>query len=95
MPAPRQYSWKDPDGVVRWHDHPAPNPMTKARWPIHSDALGCHESQIDQARTEAAARGVPTDFDSQGRAILRTPRHRRAYARLYGFHDKDGGYSDP
>lgn len=64
-------------------------------WPMFSDALGCHESQIPESMEVARKNGVPTEFTPDGRAILTSPAHRRAYARLYGFHDRNGGYSDP
>jgi len=64
-------------------------------WPILSDALGCNESQIGESRDMARKHGVPTEFTSDGRAILTGPAHRKAYARLYGMHDRNGGYGDP
>lgn len=64
-------------------------------WPLFSDALGCGEHQVEEATRVAAENGVPTDFTKDGRAILRNKDHRKKYAKLYGFFDKDAGYGDP
>jgi putative FmdB family regulatory protein len=64
-------------------------------WPILSDALGCNPSQIQESMEVASKHGVPTEFTPDGRAILTGPAHRKAYARLYGFHDRNGGFGDP
>lgn len=64
-------------------------------WPIFSDALGCSEGQIPESMKVARQHGVPTEFTPDGRAILTSPAHRKAYARLYGIHDRNGGYGDP
>ena len=66
-----------------------------AKWPILSDAVGVGHDQVDEARAESVRLGVPTDFTADGRAILRTPRHRKEYCEALGFFDRDGGYSDP
>jgi hypothetical protein len=60
----------------------------------HSEALAVHPQQIKQAADDAAAKGVPTDFDGAGRPILTSRSHRRAYHLAYGVIDKDAGYSD-
>lgn len=62
--------------------------------PIHSDALAVHPSQVDEAVESAKKKGVPTEFLPDGRPILRTRQHRRAYLRAYGYHDRSGGYGD-
>ncbi len=64
-------------------------------WPIHSDAVGVLPSQREEAIAEAARVGVPTDFDHQGRAILRSREHRKRYCEALGFYDRNGGYGDP
>ena len=63
-------------------------------WPLKSEALAVHPSQIAEARESALKRGVPTDFTPSGRVIFRDRAHRRAYMKAYGYHDKDGGYGD-
>ena len=64
-------------------------------WPMFSDALGCGVEQIKESEAYAAKAGVPTKFDKEGRAILTSPAHRKAYARLYGYFDRNAGYGDP
>ena len=54
-------------------------------WPQHSDALGVHPSQAEEARESAKRRGVPTDFDKAGRPVFTSAAHKRAYAKAYGF----------
>ncbi len=62
--------------------------------PIVSDALAVHPKQVQEATEDAKRKGVPTEFLPDGRPILRTRGHRRAYLRAYGFHDRNGGYGD-
>lgn len=64
-------------------------------WPIVSDALGVHHDQVAEAIADAAKRGVPTEFRSDGRAVLRDRGHRRDYLRAYGFIDRSSftGYA--
>jgi hypothetical protein len=78
-------------------DYTAERALTRppANWPMESDALGVHESQIEQARAESVRVGVPTDFTRDGRAILTSPGHRKRYAEAIGFFDRNAGYSDP
>lgn len=64
-------------------------------WPMYSDALGVHPDQIEEARAHAEACGVPTDFTPDGRAILRSPKHRKLLARTLAMHDRNAGPSDP
>lgn len=57
-------------------------------WPLHSEALAVHPSQIQEAIALAKSRGVPTDFDSGGRPIFVSSRHFREYAKRNGFRHK-------
>lgn len=63
--------------------------------PIVSDALAVHPRQVKEATEHATKLGVPTDFQPDGRPVLRTRAHRAAYLRAYGFFDRDAGYGDP
>lgn len=81
-----------PRDFMREHTHMRTFP---ANWPMESDALGVHPNQVEDARRESERLGVPTDFTRDGRAILVSPAHRKRYARALGFHDRNGGYSDP
>lgn len=62
--------------------------------PVISDALAVHPRQVQEATENAKAKGVPTDFLPDGRPILTSRSHRKAYLRAYGFHDNNGGYGD-
>lgn len=62
--------------------------------PIISDALAVHPKQVEEAIADAKAKGVPTDFQPDGRPILTSRSHRKAYNKAYGFHDRQGGYGD-
>ena len=66
-----------------------------ARWPIHSDAMGVHPSQIPAAQQALRAAGVHTDYDREGRPILTDASHRKRHAEALGFYDRNGGYRDP
>jgi hypothetical protein len=67
---------------------------TPGAWPMLSDALGVHPDQIRDASAEAAAMGVPTQFASDGRAIITSREHRKQLCQVYGFFDKSAGYGD-
>lgn len=72
-------------------------PAASASWnrPMHSDALAVHPKQRAEAISDAEKKGVPTDFDKEGRPIFPSRQHRNAYMRAYGYFDRDGGYGDP
>jgi len=67
----------------------------KAKWPMKSDGGGVHPKQIEEMREKCKRHGVTTDFTPDGRAIFTSRGHRKRYCRLFGMHDKDGGYGDP
>lgn len=64
-------------------------------WPMPgSEALAVHPEQVAEATEDARKKVVPTEFDRQGRPILRDRGHRRDYLRAYSMRDRDGGYGD-
>jgi len=63
-------------------------------WPMLSEAMGVQPDQIGEAAAHARKNGVPTEFTGDGRVIVRDRKHRRDLLRLYGMHDKQGGFSD-
>ncbi|HOK67210.1 MAG TPA: hypothetical protein PK054_12610 [Anaerohalosphaeraceae bacterium] len=87
------------DGQIGKRDYSAEHGRFKntrtATWPMVSVAVGVHPSQREEAMREAAAMGVPTEFNENGDAIFRSAKHRKAFCRAFGFYDKNGGYSDP
>ena len=64
-------------------------------WPLHSEAMGVHPSQADEAAAYSREIGVPTEFDGDGRPIFTSRGHRKRYAEAHGYFDADGGYGDP
>jgi len=86
------------DGTEVQRDYQAEHASRKAggeAWPMLSEGMGVHPSQIQEMMAQARAKGVPTDFTADGRAILRTPRHRKQFGEAFRYYDKDGGYADP
>ena len=67
-----------------------------AGWPLYSDALACHPSQIPAIMERNKQHGVKgVSYDPQdGRAILADRGARRDLMRLEGVHDHEGGYGD-
>lgn len=66
----------------------------KSTRPKLSDALAVHPKQVKEATEDATRKRVPTEFAADGRAIIRSRAHQKAYIRKYGWHNKDGGYGD-
>jgi hypothetical protein len=64
-------------------------------WPMHSEAIAIHPSQIREQQDALAKHGVTCDFDSEGRAILTSRHHRKEVAEAMGLFDRNGGYGDP
>jgi hypothetical protein len=62
--------------------------------PKLSDALGVHPRQVAEAIADSIKKGVPTEFAPDGRAIIRSRAHQKAYLKAYGFYNRDGGYGD-
>ena len=63
--------------------------------PIESIALEVHTSQVDEMMDHAKKHGVPTEFNRETGAPIFTSRsHRRAYLKMEGVHDRQGGYGD-
>ena len=61
----------------------------KRGYPIKSVALAVHSRQVAKMREDSVKKGVPTDYTTGGRPILRDAAHRKAYLKLYGFHDRN------
>ncbi len=53
-------------------------------WPIKSDALGCNPNEIATFRKVTKEQGVPTDYTPDGRAIVRSEKHKRQLGKLHG-----------
>ena len=89
------------DGVLAFRDLGAENIAIHTssgnawRGGLHSDSMGVNPKQIPAMMERDKKHGVPTEYDGQGRPILRSRKHRKEYAKSRGFFDRDGGYSDP
>ncbi len=59
-------------------------------WPRLSDSVAVLPRQVKAAEEVAAKRGVPTKFLPDGRPILTSPQHQKAYYKTRGYHDADG-----
>lgn len=82
---------------ARLVDKPIEDPLpaqTLGIWPIMSEAMAVHPSQVQEAYVDSVKKGVPTEFDKMGRAKLTNRAHRKAYFDAYGVFDKSGGYGD-
>jgi hypothetical protein len=62
--------------------------------PHASEALAVHPGQVQEAVESAKRMGVPTEFLPDGRPIMRSRAHQKAYLKAYGFKNRDGGYGD-
>lgn len=63
-------------------------------WPMTSEALACHESQVAEMNERNRAAGVSTRYKEDGTAVIPDRADRRKLLKLEGYHDRDGGYSD-
>lgn len=60
--------------------------------PVISDALAVHPNQVQEAEASAKKKGVPTEFLADGRPVIRSKEHKRAYCKAYGFLRRDEFY---
>ena len=67
---------------------------TVSNWPQHSDAAGVDESQTQEAMAHMTKQGCPTEYDSQGRAIFTSRKHRKDALEVMGMYDRNAGYGD-
>ena len=61
------------EGLTSWHR------------PVVSDALAVHPRQVEEARELAKRKGVPVEFQPDGRPVFTSSRQFRDYARKHGF----------
>jgi hypothetical protein len=52
-------------------------------WPIASESMAVHPSQVAEATEHAKAHGVPTEINKIGQPIFLSPRHQREYLDIY------------
>lgn len=63
-------------------------------WPMTSEALACHESQVAEMNERNRAAGVGTRYTADGTAVIPDRADRRKLLKLEGYHDRNGGYGD-
>lgn len=67
----------------------------RAKYPIHSEAMGVNVEDIPKAQEVLRRAGVNTQYDGAGRPILESPSHRKKHCEALGFYDRNGSYGDP
>lgn len=68
---------------------------TPSCWPMKSDALAVHPSQIPEAMERNKKHNVHVEYDPKdGRAILADRGQRRDLCNIEGVHDRQGGYAE-
>jgi hypothetical protein len=75
-------------------DHRSRHAVKCSQWPMKSWAAGVAIDQIPEAMEHARKHGVPTEFAPDGDVIFRDRAHRKAYLKIIGMHDRNGGYGD-
>lgn len=63
-------------------------------WPMVSEALGVHESQVAEANARAKRHGIAVEYRPDGRAVISSREARKRLLRLEGMHDNHAGYGD-
>lgn len=58
-------------------------------WPMRSVALSVHPDQIGEAFEHSRRLGVPTEYHKSGDPIFTNKRHKDAYLKAHGFHDRN------
>lgn len=56
-----------------------------AKWPIKSESMGVHSSQVKDCREWSKKQGCPTDYTPDGRPILTSEHHRNRFCKMAGF----------
>lgn len=63
-------------------------------WPMRSEALAVHPSQVEEANERNRRHGIATRYEPDGTAVIPTRGDRKRLLRLEGFVDRNGGYGD-
>lgn len=67
---------------------------TTTCWPMVSEALAVHPSQVATANARNKRHGVNVVYDKNGAAHIPDRGERKRLLKLEGFHDNNGGYGD-
>lgn len=78
-----------------WREKPKKICTSSLLWnrPFHSDALGVEINQIGEARETLRKAGVPTEYDSEGCAIITSERHYQAVCKALGMKTGRDGFA--
>ncbi len=66
-----------------------------SNYPRESDSMGVAPSQVKEAYEASVAAGCPTQFTSEGSAVITSAQHDRALARSLAMHQNNAGWNDP
>ena len=104
----KKYYYRDKDGILGWHDQPAPkfgeeNKKKADRnfgangWStgLSSVAASVHSSQANEFRQDAKDHGFTgVDFTNDGTAVFSSRNERAKYLAHRGLYDRNAGDSD-
>ena len=89
----RHYLYKDPDGELRWHDHPKPPVTGSAPAEYWSHNLGVNPDQIPELRSHLTKHGLgETEVRADSAVKIRSNGHRNKLLEASGMHEKDACY---
>lgn len=63
-------------------------------YPRLSHSMGVHRKQREEAASQDAKLGVPTEYSADGRPEFRTRGHQKAWLKAHGLVNQDGCYGD-
>lgn len=63
-------------------------------YPMESDALACHPSQVEAMEARNKKHGIRVNYKPDGTAVIPDRGERRRLLRLEGMVDRAGGYGD-
>ncbi len=66
-----------------------------SNYPRESDSMGVAPSQVKEAYEASVEAGCPTQFTSEGSAIITSAQHDKALARSLAMHQNNAGWNDP
>lgn len=65
------------------------NKRLKRGYPYESMAIACHPDDVKKAEAFAVKLGVPTEYKSNGSAVVRDAGHRRKLLKAMGLRDRN------
>lgn len=68
--------------------------VSTTTWPMKSEALAVHASQVEQANDRNKRHGIAARYDKQGFCHIPDRADRKRLLKVEGFRDNSGGYGD-